>query len=865
MDLNQNKLSKSEWTSIEIPVNESEKKILQLIVEGYHDVNIRKNDTHSLLSYMKIEYTPEIEQQLYKQYFEKDVDAMISKYDCLFNNVALGEKSKQKKCKTKDLIRIRSMDEKIDNKKQEIFEFLVITFCKEILKSLQEKTTKYAFYVYTLIQLKKSTIPLLNKYVVDFMNSVLDKAVVDIRIPDILIQAGDFIEKNPHLLKYEDRTLFQHQKQLFSIFRNSSAPKLVLYIAPTGTGKTLSPLGLSEKHRVIFVCASRHVGLALAKSAISVGKRIAFAFGCETASDIRLHYYAASEYSRNKKSGGIGKVDNSIGDKVQIMICDVKSYLVSMHYMLAFSNEGSVLDKGLDTVDKVLDPSEDLITYWDEPTITMDYDSHDLHEIIHRNWVENKISKMVLSCATLPKEEEILDTIASFRDKFEGAEIHNILSYDCKKSISLLNKTGHVVLPHFIFQDYSNIQKCVDHADKNKTLLRYFDLSEIVKFIDYVNRNNYISEEYKADAYFAGSISEITMSSLKLYYLEVLRRVSPDSWSKIYDDFQKNRTLKFGKKTIRKISSMGFSESKQSQPLSRTMSMAAVPVAQPKSVTAASSGILLTTEDASTLTDGPTIFLVEDIEKVGKFYIQQTNIPERVFQFISEKISKNNDIQIKIEELTRTLEDKSGNELNKEKKVEKDNLSPEIKRIMNQITEVRSQIRSVTLDSAYIPNTSQHQQIWGQDGEIVKTAFSPSVDEDSVCDIMALDVSNHMKMLLLLGIGMFTKMDKVSETPGTLAYMEVMKKLAYKQQLFLILASSDYIYGTNYQFCHGFIGKDLTNMTQQKTIQAMGRIGRNQIQQEYTIRFRDDAMLEQLFSAPTCNKEAEVMSRLFSV
>ena len=28
-----------------------------------------------------------------------------------------------------------------------------------------------------------------------------------------------------------------------------------------------------------------------------------------------------------------------------------------------------------------------------------------------------------------------------------------------------------------------------------------------------------------------------------------------------------------------------------------------------------------------------------------------------------------------------------------------------------------------------------------------------------------------------------------------------------------------------------------TNMTQQKIIQAMGRIGRNKIQQEYTIRF----------------------------
>ena len=31
---------------------------------------------------------------------------------------------------------------------------------------------------------------------------------------------------------------------------------------PTGTGKTMSPLGLATKFRVIFVCAARHVGLS---------------------------------------------------------------------------------------------------------------------------------------------------------------------------------------------------------------------------------------------------------------------------------------------------------------------------------------------------------------------------------------------------------------------------------------------------------------------------------------------------------------------------------------------------------------------------------------------------------------------------
>jgi predicted urease superfamily metal-dependent hydrolase len=52
-------------------------------------------------------------------------------------------------------------------------------------------------------------------------------------------------------------------------------------------------------------------------------------------------------------------------------------------------------------------------------------------------------------------------------------------------------------------------------------------------------------------------------------------------------------------------------------------------------------------------------------------------------------------------------------------------------------------------------------------------------------------------------------------------------------------------------------------MTQQKTIQAIGRVGRNHIQQEYTVRFRDDEVLKQLFKKAVNNREAETMNRLF--
>ena len=44
MDLNQRKLNKTEWSSIEISVSKYEIDILNLIIKGYHDVNIKINN-----------------------------------------------------------------------------------------------------------------------------------------------------------------------------------------------------------------------------------------------------------------------------------------------------------------------------------------------------------------------------------------------------------------------------------------------------------------------------------------------------------------------------------------------------------------------------------------------------------------------------------------------------------------------------------------------------------------------------------------------------------------------------------------------------------------------------------------------------
>ena len=59
MDLTQNKLTKSEWETIEVPISDSEKQIVLMIIDGYKNVNIRFNESKSLFSHIKMEKTVE--------------------------------------------------------------------------------------------------------------------------------------------------------------------------------------------------------------------------------------------------------------------------------------------------------------------------------------------------------------------------------------------------------------------------------------------------------------------------------------------------------------------------------------------------------------------------------------------------------------------------------------------------------------------------------------------------------------------------------------------------------------------------------------------------------------------------------------
>jgi len=871
--LTQTKLSRAEWKSIEEPISTQEKTIVSLIKSGYHDVKSKLNSTLTMTTFCKIEQNPEIDLYLYQKFLKPEIETMVEKYGEK-NNILKEFVVKEnviKKMRSVDLMRIKNLEANITENRTKIFEFTLLEFFKEIVKNIyknikNEKKKKnemndHVFYLYTIIQWKKYTIHHINSHIIKLWDIVIQYGKEYTKLEYVIKHADIIVEKNKNILQYEDLSLFSHQKELFTFCRKYyEQPKLVLYIAPTGTGKTLSPIGLSEQHRILFVCVARHVGLALAKSAISMDKKVAFAFGCETASDIRLHYFSAVDYTINKRSGGIGKVDNSNGSNVEIMICDVQSYLIAMYYMLGFNED------------------QTLLTYWDEPTITMDYENHSLHETIGRNWRENKIPNIVLSCATLPNEEEIPLTIMDFRCRFPNAEIKTITSYDCKKSIPILNKDGYCVLPHLMYDDIQKISKCAYFCENNKTLLRYFELTEIIRFIEYIKDS--LTDSFQVINYFK-DITEITMHSLKLYYLDILKHIDSifqdqNEWVKIQLYMKKTQKRKFddiGTETTTEIEKdSGKLRRTQSMQDTRTSSIEK-PIQKVNSessftkikhvVPEGALGILLTTVDAHTLTDGPTIFLAEEIDKIGKFYITMSKIPEGMLQNITNTIIYNDAILKDIEKLDAEMEkklqvkdnsDKSGGDTSKSKN-EKKTWDPETESLMEKINILRKKIQLVSMDPNYIPNTIPHQKKWL--GNVLLNAFVPNVEEETVREIMQLEIDRTFKILVLLGIGVLIKQENSQ-------YEEIVKRLANQQRLFITLASTDYIYGTNYAYCHGIIGKDLKRMTPQKILQSMGRIGRNNIQQEYTIRFRDDEMIQRLFTKPEINVESITMQRLFS-
>lgn len=748
----QEKLTRQEWEGIEVPLPSNELEILSLIKKGWHNPDIIINKIPSFLTKSKIVPSPEIHNHIFHYYF---------KDQCRGYKVNMMKRIPKKG----DIIRLQSV------LMEEVFETV-------LLKLVSRYTKAPDYNHYTLVHLLKLHVAEVNPYVLDYVKEFLGNQTIDME--KILKNAGTILENNIMLERYKDIQLYPHQRNMFKVFgqegQTESKNKLVLLSAPTGSGKTLSPIGLSEHYRVIFLCAARHISLALARAALSADKKIALAFNAKTPDMIKLHYAAAKEFIADRRSGGIRKVDNAQGEKVEIMITDLYSYESAMNYMMTFNS------------------SENIIVYWDEPTILMDRPDHELHQTIRDIWRKNLLGNIVLSSATLPTT--IQPVLHDYQKRFSG-EIIKLNPIILDKNVKLLDKENRVISIPYLYPDYDTMQQSVANIFMRPSILKYIDIGEVG------NTLLYLGVDFKNNVDCTINIANLTSYRLKLLYLDKLKMMTKSDY-------------------------MG---------LVHWISISGKPVYK--------SSIYISTRDAWTLTYGPTLYMSNNVDKIGKFCLQQIKLDTSICANLVANLERNQDIIQQIEQLQRDCQDKCLDD--KEAK----------KQYYRKIGNLQKQILKIKLPDVYVPNKKAHMERWGNVSRSEGTSYTSNLDDTDIANILNMDdVEVMYKILLLMGIGVF-------KYHSSVAYREMLMKLAQFQKLYLIIASTDYIYGTNYQFCHGYIGKDLADISKEKTIQALGRIGRNSCQQEYTVRFRENTLIEKLFLPDKEEIEAKTMCRLF--
>lgn len=416
---------------------------------------------------------------------------------------------------------------------------------------------------------------------------------------------------------------------------------------------------------------------------------------------------------------------------------------------------------------------------------------------------------MVLSSATLPRSEDIIESIMDYKARFPDTQYYDIRSHECSKSVRLIDTLGYVVMPHTIATSHEDLGRVVSHCRVYPTLMRYFDIEAAITFINYIHKEyGVLGEKCDFNTRFP-TVNAVTSDAVKQYYLDTLESLKEETWEALS---QKELGVK-----------------------------------------ALDSWIHVVTNDAYTVTNGPVIFITNDVARVARFYLREVNIPSVVATDLSVAISYNRGVGEQIAGLEKNLEDIVGDDDALHK--------PEAQPLIKQIEYLKNSIRAVMLPRMFIPNTCEHMRRYVPDARYdgaYPDAFTSDITEQTVEEVMQIpNVDDTWKILLLLGVGAFTK----DNSPR---YLEIMKRLADEQKLFMVIASDDYVYGTNYQFCHGCFGKDMVDMSQEKCIQAMGRVGRGKQNHSYSIRFRSEELLSRLFHQPSAKPEADNMQRLFS-
>ena len=143
------------------------------------------------------------------------------------------------------------------------------------------------------------------------------------------------------------------------------------------------------------------------------------------------------------------------------------------HFSCKKDNERVLIISDLSSTIALLQRSKDYMLFVDEPTVGADQKNSPITKsLLHI--MELAPSSIILSSATLPKENEIEPIIASYKEKYVDTHIESIYSKEAIIGCHVKSYNGDTICPHSWCKTKDELKNVIKHIDTNPFLGRLY-------------------------------------------------------------------------------------------------------------------------------------------------------------------------------------------------------------------------------------------------------------------------------------------------------------------------------------------------------------------------------------------------------
>lgn len=652
-----------------------------------------------------------------------------------------------------------------------------------------------------------------------------EQLVIDLKqkIDELLtrfpMKISTIAKKNPKLVFHDmfeetipENTIKPHDSQIEfcrKLSENISNGVLMFYKTLTGLGKTTMIASACsfmrtspQKLKVIFCCSDllQSVRIQVLKMAYNVGIK----FGIAT-------------YD-SKKNNYIIKNHNNCQTNAEreLIVADYKStYLILKEHETEYKNklETTNLSKLTKSeYNKLMAEKNKYLLFFDEPTILTD-NIKNKTVLTHLSKILNYMpAHTILSSATLPLISELSNIVDFYRQKYPDGLVTEVVSNKTLVGCFIKDFESSHIIPHYVCKNTTELGILLEKIKNFPLIGKFYTLPFLINLNDFMKKYNQSIDIDNIDRFEQDNIFENIITLLNRVL--TLDQIAFDDFLKI--EIKDIKEEDYDMEKLNKIEP-NFNIIMHSK--------------------------LLTTQAFKFM--GCCLIATDDPEEyVRKNFTTVLNYFKKTKKIISAHENYKNYKRQK-KEYDEKIDEIEANFTKQEKRDER----------INKLTKP-----ALNFPKVLEINSTEHMNAFSQYVKgFDRTLKKESIDQEEL-NILEFDVSDNIKLLLQMGVGIFSK--NIDDS-----YKNKVIELLSDRKLAYIIADESFCYGANYPISHVIITDELGDKHSINTIlQLIGRtsrIGKSWSGTVYLDINTKQKILE-LFKNPTFNSEEGInISRSF--